>query len=101
MNQQQHGDVNVWAIDAIPEGSKKMKTDIVREGEATGHAHRIKGTDFELLKLGSRILARILSDDCSVVHDEHKEQLLSPGLYEFGPTYEYDYSTEEAKEVRD
>jgi len=98
----QQGDVNIISC-VIPHGVKKRKKNnpVVAEGESTGHLHKIVGTEFEMLELGDRIFTRILSGDCSIVHEEHKEIPLPPGEYEFGPTYEYDYDTEETNRVQD
>lgn len=74
---------------------------IIREGETTGHAHRIVGTDFEVLDIGGRILANIISGDCRIVHEEHGTIDLLPGEYEFLPVHEYDHFAEEARYVRD
>jgi uncharacterized cupin superfamily protein len=98
----QQGDVNI-TITKIPTGAKKRQDNnaMVREGEATGHFHKIVGTDFEMLELGDQIFARILSGDCSIVHEEHKPIELPVGDYEFTPTHEYDHFLEESKEVKD
>ena len=81
--------------------TKKVKGNVLREGESTGHAHAIEGTDFEILKFGKRLFARILSGDCRVVHEEHKTIELPVGDYEVTPVIEYDHFREEARAVRD
>ena len=96
----QQGDVNIWS-QSIPAGVRKKTSPVVREGEATGHSHTITGTDFEMYEMGDRIFARILSCDCRIVHEEHKQIELPIGDYEFGPTYEYDYEAEESRQVVD
>lgn len=40
--QQRQGDILIIQADEIPKGAKPKKTNIIVEGEATGHAHRIK-----------------------------------------------------------
>lgn len=103
--QLQQGDVNIVKVenfDDIKHGTKKMKTDIIRDGEATGHHHRIVGTDFELYQAeGEQVIARILSGDCRIVHEEHKSIDLPAGDYLFSPTVEYDHFAERARMVRD
>jgi hypothetical protein len=96
----QQGDVNIVSV-VIPVGAKKRESGIIREGETTGHAHKVVGSDFEVLQLGSRIFARILSGDCQIVHEEHKPINLPVGDYEFFPTHEYDHFAEEARYLRD
>ena len=36
-----HGDVLLIPVATIPQGAAKLSTDIVAEGEVTGHAHRL------------------------------------------------------------
>ena len=110
----QQGDVNIEKISVIPHWEnkfagrwskertemKKRDGDVIREGETTGHAHRIVGTDFQLYELGRRIFARILSGDCRIVHEEHKPIELAPGDYEFFPVFEYDHMTQARHRVR-
>jgi len=96
----QQGDVNIWQS-RVPEDAISRKSNVVAEGESTGHKHQIVGTDFKMMEMGNRIFARILSGDCAIVHEEHKRIDLPVGDYEFGPTYEYDYETEESRHVRD
>lgn len=100
METYQQGDVNIWTT-RIPPKAQAKNGALIREGEVTGHAHRLTGSEYELLQMGARVFARILSGDCAVVHEEHKTIALPPGEYEFGPTYEYDHFAEEAQEVLD
>jgi hypothetical protein len=97
----QQGDVNIYQIDQLPDGAVQRSSTVVREGEVTGHAHRIVGGEVEMFELGDRIFARILSGDCSIVHEEHGAIPLGEGLYEFGPTHEYDHFAEESRELAD
>jgi len=99
--QKQQGDVNIWQASAIPERAEALETNIVREGEATGHMHEIVGSDFQLYGHDGRMLAEIRSEDCRVVHPEHGSIKLEPGIWEFGETYEYDYEAEESGKVVD
>ena len=101
LKQLQQGDVNIVKISELPKKCKAINTDIIREGEATGHAHRIVGSDFKLYQQGQLILARIMSGDCAIVHEEHKTIELSQGDYAFSPTVEYDHFAEESRMVRD
>ena len=99
MLQLQQGDVNITQT-TIPEGARKRKGLTLREGEVTGHAHRVMG-EAELLEIGDRLFLRVLAESTKVVHEEHTEILVPPGEYEINPTVEYDHFTEEAREVRD
>lgn len=110
VKQLQQGDVNIiterfkWVNNSPAIGTERMKKrdgGIVREGETTGHAHRILGTDFQLYQLGARLFGRILSGDCRIVHEEHGTIELPVGDYEFTPTVEYDHFTERSRRVVD
>lgn len=96
----QQGDVNIVRRE-VPEDAKKRTSAVVREGETTGHKHAIEGTEFEMLELGHRIFARILSGDARIVHEEHKTINLPAGDYEFLPTHEFDHFAERSRMVRD
>lgn len=94
------GDVHIWKIQKLPRSAKRKKGSTVRDGEATGHAHRLHGT-FQLYEDGDRILAHVLGDGAVLKHEEHKAIALKPGIYEFGPTHMYDYETEESRILAD
>ncbi len=104
LRQFQQGDVCIRQLPAAhtkgewPD-ARRTKDNIVRRGEATGHAHVVEGTDFALYDLGNRILARIISGDCRIVHEEHGPIELPPGDYEMTPVYEYE--DEQSRAVRD
>ena len=97
---QQHGDVLITKVDAIPANAKKIDSRCLAEGETTGHAHRVVG-DAELLQLGQQLFLRVQGGDCRVIHEEHKEQAIPPGVYEIGRVQEYDHFAEEARKVAD
>ena len=40
-----HGDLLLKKIDKLPEGAKKIKTNILAEGEFTGHKHELLTLD--------------------------------------------------------
>ena len=99
----QQGDVNITSIDRIPHLliCKPLEGGVIREGESTGHAHRIVGTEFRLYQLGQIILGEIVSDDCRIVHEEHKPIDLPVGTYEFSPTVEFDHFANRQSWIRD
>lgn len=99
--QKQQGDVNMWSVPAIPEDAEPLETNIVEEGEATGHMHEVVGSEFQLFGHDGKVLADVRSDDCKIIHPEHNEIDLEPGVWEFGPTYEYNYEEEERRVVQD
>ena len=102
MIQEQQGDVNIWEVTEIPSEAKARKSNVVRDGEATGHSHRVQG-DVQLLECeDGRIFANVGEGGGSLTHEEHGPISFEPNkTYEFGPTYEYDHFMEEAREVID
>lgn len=102
--QLQQGDVNIIKTLQRPVKLKELEGDVIREGEATGHAHRIVGTDFTLYHVAEMeevLFAEIKSDDCAVVHEEHGTIELPVGEYMFSPTVEYDHFADRSRAVRD
>jgi len=100
--QQQQGDLNIWRVESLPADGTTIPSGIVREGEHTGHAHRITGTSFRLLESSTgRVVAKIESDDCLIVHAEHEPQPLTPGLWWFGAVHEYDSFANRSRPVVD
>lgn len=98
----QQGDVLFHKIKNIPKDLEELKTNIVQEGEATGHAHRLHGNGFEMFhdKKTKRRFLKIV-DSTPLRHEEHKEILLPTGDYEIGIVQEYDHFDEEARTVID
>ena len=100
IRQLQHGDVNITEIHSVPEGAIPAGHNVLRDGEVTGHAHRVTGSA-EVLTLGDRVLLNVMGGDCRVVHEEHAPITIPPGVYEVTPTHENDYDTEETRNVID
>ena len=102
----QQGDVNIVQIDAVPDlpdwfKPAEIESGVIREGTATGHSHRIVGTEFRLFRHGRRMFAEIKSEDCKMVHEEHETIDLPVGKYEFVATVEYDHFADRSRYVLD
>lgn len=77
-------------------GWKKRENPVVREGEVTGHAHKMVG-DFELFEQwGQELTAIVGPKGANMVHEEHGTLELKPGTYFIGFQREYD----EAEKIR-
>lgn len=111
----QQGDVTFRKVETIPAGCKKLVTNVLAEGEATGHAHRIETPiqvfshrktltpskpDFQLYEKNGTLYLH-LEAEATVVHEEHKPVTLEPGDWEIGQVVEYDYINEAIERVRD
>ncbi len=75
---------------------------VLAEGEATGHAHRIKDTAAvkAMFKL-DRTLQWETVRPVKITHEEHGPVEIPIGQYESGQVQEYDHYSEEARNVAD
>lgn len=97
----QHGDVVIVPAQ-IPKEIEKLKTNVLQEGELTGHAHRLFGDGFTVFqepKSKQKFLR--LVEPVALRHEEHKEIQLPPGDYEIRIVREWDHFSEEARQVAD
>ncbi len=100
MTDYQQGDVIISRIKEIPEGAKKLDTLVLREGETTGHAHKVTRGNATLYEQDGTLYLRVLTP-AEVQHEEHHPQIIPPGDYKIPITREYDHFSEEAREVID
>lgn len=103
MNFFQHGDVLVIPSE-IPKGVERVKTNVLQEGEMTGHAHRLYGDGFEVFEdRTQRPVQKYLRlvEPVDLRHEEHHEIKLPKGDYKIGIVREYDHFSEEARQVAD
>lgn len=99
----QHGDVLLFRVDAIPASAKPKVGNILAEGEATGHAHRVQDVSADKVQLFEKdgTLYMRLDEPAVVRHEEHKPIALEPGNYKVGIVKEYDPFEEAVRAVRD
>ena len=101
-----HGDLLLKSDEGIviPKGSKSLKTDVLAEGEATGHTHRLVGQ--------AQILEHEAADgtvekfvdakqDSQLVHQEHNTIDIPKGVYRVVQEREFDVIDEMSKQVYD
>ena len=93
------GDVIIELNAKRPKGMKKRDTDIIREGEVTGHKHRVVG-NATLYSLGDLLCVEV-REPSKVVHDQHSTIDLPVGFHHIEFPQEYDYITEEKRRVKD
>lgn len=84
----------------IPAAAKPLKTNVVREGEATGHAHRFDAGTATLHGLGEQLFMKV-PVKAPVKHEEHKKIDVLSGEYEIKGVQEFDHFAEEARAVLD
>jgi hypothetical protein len=95
-----HGDVTVKPVNQIPEGAVLLNHNIVKHGEATGHAHRVSGESVQCY-MHTNMIYVDAPNGGQIDHEEHGLKDLAPNLYIVGGTNEYDHFAEEAREVVD
>jgi hypothetical protein len=85
MNIYRHGDLLIKQISELPKNLKEIKTDILAEGEFTGHHHRLQVKEREELKVYTDSQGRKyfqIGDGGKITHEEHKAIEIEKGLYE-------------------
>jgi hypothetical protein len=99
----QQGDLLITKVDCIK--GKKMNHLVLAEGEVTGHKHQVKvitkEPPAELYEHEGTLFLRVLSDECQVVHEEHKTISLPKGNYQIGIVREFCHFTEAVRNVKD
>lgn len=79
----QQGDTLYFKVDALPAGLDKVKDNVIQEGEATGHAHRLQDGEIFINPTTKEKFLRI-TDATEVRHEEHAPVYLPPAVYLVG-----------------
>ncbi|UCE14628.1 MAG: hypothetical protein JSV04_05460, partial [Candidatus Heimdallarchaeota archaeon] len=97
------GDLLLRKVEFLPKRAKIIEGDIVLEGEATGHAHRI--VNGEIFRFWSRETGNQLfikaHEGATLVHEEHSPIDLKSGVYEVRRQREYDPDTKSVRWIMD
>ena len=102
--QRQQGDVCYEKVSVLPEGAMKVartheKGHILAVGEATGHHHAI-ADDCEVYEKDG-ILYLVNEKAVVLNHEEHKPQVIEPGIWKIGIVNEHDYTRDMVRNVQD
>ena len=98
----QQGDVIMTRIESLPAKLKVLKTDVVQEGEHTGHAHRLNRGDAQVfIEPKTKVKYLRLVKPTFISHEEHDGIMLPAGDYLIDIVKEYDHFEEEARAVAD
>ena len=103
MSYAQQGDVLIKRINGLPAKAKEMKelkTNVLKEGEFTGHAHRIAAGQYKLYEHKKNMILLALTM-LKIQHEEHNLINLPPGEYIVDSVKEYDHLNEESRAVAD
>ena len=96
---QQQGDV-IFTSALIPKGAKKVDRTVLVEGEATGHAHRLRrGDEVDVYENGGQLFLKV--KNALLTHEEHGTQTLIEGDREVRRIQEFDPLAEVMREVAD
>lgn len=108
MNYYQQGDVVMIPVASIPKEAKDLNTNVLQEGEHTGHAHRLEVEDLAVIdwpkvfQMPTSLQKYFeVKAPTNLNHEEHNTINLPPGLYEVRIVREYDHFKEEARQVVD
>lgn len=105
----QQGDVVMIPVALLPAEAVDLNTNVLQEGEHTGHAHRLQ-IDESLDVLDRPKVFQMPSSlqkyfevkaPTNLNHEEHHTINLPPGIYEVRIVREYDHFKEEARQVVD
>lgn len=84
----------------IVEG-EEQKNLVLAEGEVTGHAHRITQGKAQLFKTITGLMFLKVISESTLSHEEHEDILLPKGDYEIKIQREWDWFSEEVRNVAD
>jgi hypothetical protein len=77
----QQGDVVLIKIDEAPQGIVK-KTNVIQEGEHTGHAHRITRGNAAISIVSDKMYVKAGNGGATITHEEHLPVTIEEGDYE-------------------
>ena len=89
MEQIRHGDVFLEKIKKLPEAATKINTNVLAEGEATGHVHAVMNA-LVLEGLGFKFVDVQKGSEAYLTHQEHGVVPLSEGIWQVTQQREYD-----------
>lgn len=85
-----HGDVLIAAVNDIPSHARRRPGTILAHGEVTGHSHRFaEHRDIQLWEVGNQLFVEVLSDEATLVHEEHHALTIPKGSYRVWMQREY------------
>lgn len=100
----QHGDVTLKPVE-LPQETTDENTNVVEEGEATGHKHVINGIGARILQMAIQngTARRFLSlpNGGTITHPEHAPIDLPAGQYEIGKVVEMDHIRGNVRNIAD
>lgn len=100
----QHGDLVLEKVSAIPTGAKRIKISkgfVVERGEGS-HVHSLLTTEgVEAYEKDGVLYLKVEKKVDLLDHEEHGVQTYEPGIYRKGIELEYDAERDEARRTQD
>lgn len=96
--QYRHGDLLIELIDSIADKAQVRKSNIILNGEVTGHSHKLNGG---LVLDGDETVFLDIKESATITHEEHNTIELPPGKYVVIRQREYDPYEKAIREVQD
>ena len=96
------GDVLIRKVSSfygIPVNATRRPTNVLAEGEKTGHSHVVEG-DAEILERNGTLYLRVKGDTARIVHQEHAPIEIPKGEYAVTIQHEFD-EREKTRQVTD
>lgn len=98
----QQGDVLFKKINRFPGDIKKYESNILAEGEATGHAHAIDLANADVYRdEQNNLYIDVTGENAVVKHEEHNQINIPKGRYKIAKVREYDHFKREVRKVVD
>jgi hypothetical protein len=106
MIKQQQGDCIIKQINELPQSLTPIAVHprggyVLAHGEATGHMHLLAADGVTVYEDAHGVLWIQASKAAVLTHEEHRAQIIAPGVYRVDRVREYDAFAEEAKQVTD
>jgi hypothetical protein len=99
MDYYEHGDVLLIPVKDFK--GKEIKTNVIMEGEVTGHKHVIEEEKAELFMDDRNVMYVEIKEPATLTHEEHGKIVVSPGNYRIDRVKEYDPFEKELRNVQD
>jgi len=85
-----HGDVLIASTPSVPQAAKPRPNVVLAYGEITGHSHRVKDPrTAEVWEHGGMLFLDVITDEATIIHEEHKPIVLPRGVYRVWMQREY------------
>ena len=78
-----HGDLRIQEVSSIPHEAKAISTNIIAEGEKTGHNHVLNGSHqiYETVEHGQKQICFEAKQELKIEHPEHNTIIIPKGIY--------------------